>query len=145
MHTAYEPTLFTRIIQGELPSHMVFNNDWVFAFLDIHPLAKGHTLVVPKEPAPTLDRLSSEAAAELGRVLPRICRAVQKATGIADYNVFQNNGAAAHQAVHHVHFHIIPKPSAQEGLGIGWPAKPQEAHILSDWAEKIRADLQQDL
>ena len=113
-------TIFSKIIRGEIPSHKVYEDDLVFAFLDINPLSQGHTLVIPKEPAATLDALSDDSAAAIGRVLPRLCRAVQKATGVKDYNVLQNNGAPAHQAVFHVHFHIIPKPDAGTGLGIGW-------------------------
>src|SRR5438552_8685756 len=102
-------TIFTRIIKGEIPSFKVYEDDRVFAFLDIGPLSRGHVLVVPKEEALTLDRLSEESSAAIGRVLPRLCRAVMKATGATAYNILQNNGAAAHQAVDHVHFHIIPK------------------------------------
>lgn len=115
-------TLFTRIINGEIPCHKVYEDDKVFAFLDIAPLAPGHTLVIPKEPAPTLDKLSDDSAAAIGRALPRICRAVMKATGTSNYNILQNNGAPAHQVVMHVHFHIIPKPSSEAGLGIDWPS-----------------------
>ena len=115
-------TIFAKILRGEIPCHKVYEDDHVLAFLDIQPLSPGHTLVIPKEPAETLDRLSDESAAAVGRVLPRICRAVQRVTGCTDYNVLQNNGGAAHQAVFHVHFHIIPKPDTERGLGIGWPA-----------------------
>ena len=92
------------------------------AFLDVNPLSRGHVLVIPREPAATLDALSEHAAAELGRVLPRIARAVMAATGATAYNVLQNNGAEAHQAVFHVHFHIIPKYDDGSGLGIDWHA-----------------------
>ncbi|MEM6955543.1 MAG: HIT family protein [Myxococcota bacterium] len=115
-------TIFSKILRGEIPCHRVYEDEHVLAFLDINPLSIGHTLLIPKEPAPTLGELSDEAGAALGRVLPRLCRAVVNATGVADYNVLQNNGAPAHQAVFHVHFHIIPKPSADAGLGIRWPA-----------------------
>jgi len=116
-------TIFAKILRGEIPCHKVFEDDHVLAFLDVGPLSRGHTLVIPKEPAETLDALSDDAAAALGRALPRLCRAVMKATGTTAYNVLQNNGADAHQAVFHVHFHIIPKPNSAEGLGVGWPAK----------------------
>ena len=115
-------SVFCRIMRGEIRCHRVYEDSLVFAFLDINPIAEGHTLVVPKEPATTLDQLSDESAAAIGRVLPRICRAVMQATGTAAYNVLQNNGALAHQAVMHVHFHIIPRPSELKGLGIRWPA-----------------------
>lgn len=116
-----EPTLFEKIIAGEIPSHRVYEDDLVFAFLDIAPVAPGHTLVIPKEPARALGELSDESAAAVGRALPRICRAVCRATGTEQYNVLQNNGPLAHQAVFHVHFHVIPKPSEAQGLGVGWP------------------------
>ncbi|MCC6473884.1 MAG: HIT family protein [Burkholderiales bacterium] len=116
-------TLFSRIIAGELPSHKVYEDEKVYAFLDIHPLSRGHTLVIPKEPAETIDRLSDDSAAALGRALPRICRALLAATGARAFNVLQNNGSGAHQVVMHVHFHVIPKYEDGAGLGIGWPAK----------------------
>lgn len=115
-------TIFSKIIRGEIPCHKVYEDSHVLAFLDIFPLSKGHTLVIPKEAKPTLGELSDESAAAIGRVLPRICRAVAKVSGCADYNILQNNGAPAHQAVMHVHFHIIPKVPDGAGLGIGWKA-----------------------
>lgn len=130
-------TIFSKIIRGEIPSHKVYEDDHVFAFLDINPLSHGHTLVIPKEPAATLDALSDESAAAIGRVLPRLCRAVQKATGVKDYNVLQNNGAPAHQAVFHVHFHIIPKPDATKGLGIGWKPIQLDAESGKQLAAQI--------
>ena len=89
-----EPTIFTRIINGEIPCHKVYEDEYVIAFLDIQPLTRGHTLVVPKEPAPSIDRLSEESASALGGVLPTICRAVMRATGMS---------------IAHVHIHIIPR------------------------------------
>lgn len=115
-------TIFAKIIRGEIPSHKIYEDDHVLAFLDVMPIARGHTLVIPKEPAETLDKLSDDAAAAIGRVLPRISRAVLAATGATAFNVLQNNGALAHQAVLHVHFHIIPKLDETTGLGVGWPA-----------------------
>lgn len=135
------PTLFTRIIRGDIPCHKVYEDPHVFAFLDIAPLSVGHTLVIPKEPAETLDRLSDDAAAAVGRALPRICRAVMLATGATAYNILQNNGAEAHQAVMHVHFHIIPKFGAGTGLGIRWDAGALEQAAGRGLAAKIAASL----
>lgn len=112
-------TIFDKILDGEIPCHRVYEDEHVLAFLDIGPVAPGHTLVIPKERKAFLHELSDEAAAALGRVLPRLCRAVLAATGASAYNVLQNNGSDAHQAVFHVHFHIIPRMGSQ-GLGIGW-------------------------
>ncbi len=134
-------TIFSKIIRGEIPCHRVYEDEQVLAFLDVAPLSEGHTLVIPKELAPTLDQLSEEAAAAIGRVLPKLCRAVQKATGCSDYNVLQNNGAVAHQAVFHVHFHIIPQPGAGQGLGIRWPAGSLDQAKGQAVAQRIAAAL----
>ena len=113
-------TIFSRIIAGQIPCHRIYEDAHVLSFLDVAPLAPGHSLIIPKEPARTLDVLSDEAAAAIGRALPRICRAVKQVTGCSAYNVLQNNEAEAHQAVFHVHFHIIPKPDEARGLGLRW-------------------------
>jgi histidine triad (HIT) family protein len=134
-------TIFGRIIAGSIPCHKVYEDAQVLAFLDIAPLTRGHTLVIPKEPAATLDQLSDESAAALGRVLPRICRAVIAVTGVREYNVLENNGVGAHQAVPHVHFHIIPKPAGSAGLGVGWPAGALDADAASLAAQLRRAVL----
>ena len=112
-------TIFDKILDGEIPCHRVYEDDHVLSFLDINPLSEGHVLVIPKERKAFLHELSDEQAAAIGRVLPRLARAVMQVTGATAYNVLQNNGAEAHQAVFHVHFHIIPKTD-EGGLGIGW-------------------------
>jgi histidine triad (HIT) family protein len=135
-------TIFGKIIAGQIPCHKVYEDDRVLAFLDINPLTRGHTLVIPKEPAETLDKLSDESSAALGRVLPRICRAVIAATGVTQYNVLENNGSGAHQAVLHVHFHIIPRPSSIEGLGLSWRAGSLDAKEASELVKLITTALQ---
>ena len=125
-------TIFGKILRGEIPAHKVYEDDKVLAFLDINPVARGHTLVIPKEAAETLDVLSDDSAAAIGRVLPRLARAVVAASGATAYNILQNNGVGAHQAVLHVHFHIIPKHEDGTGLGIGWrPSKLEDGAALA--------------
>ena len=117
-------TIFQKIINGEIPCHRVYEDDHVLAFLDVAPLSKGHVLVIPKEAASSLHELSTESGAALGAALVTVAKAVVKATGATDYNILQNNGVDAHQAVFHVHFHIIPTFSGDDGLGIDW--RPSE-------------------
>ena len=74
-------TIFAKIIRREIPCHRVYEDDLVLAFLDINPLSPGHTLVIPKRAAATLDELDDESAAAIGKILPRLCRAVITATG----------------------------------------------------------------
>ena len=139
MLRAMAETIFTKIISGEIPCQKVYEDERCLAFLDIGPLSRGHTLLIPKEPAVTLDQLSEESAAAIGRVLPRLCRAVMKATGCQQYNLLQNNGPLAHQVVEHVHFHIIPKPDEKRGLGVGWPAGSLDQEQGADLAKQIAA------
>ena len=133
-------TIFDKILSGELPSHTVYQDEHVYSFLDINPISHGHTLVIPREAKERLHELSDESSAAIGRVLPRICRAVMSATGAVDYNILQNNGAPAHQAVSHVHFHVIPK-FADQGLGVGWKTEP----LGDESAQELIASMQQSL
>src|SRR4051812_18049259 len=134
-------TIFDKILNGDIPCHKLYEDDLVLAFLDIAPLSLGHALVIPKERVKTLDLLSDESSAAIGRVLPRLCRAIKKLTGTSAFNVLQNNEALAHQAVDHVHFHIIPKPDAKLGLGVGWPASKLDAEQGAELADKIAREL----
>lgn len=134
-------TIFSRIIRGEIPCHKVYEDERVLAFLDIFPLSEGHTLIVPKEAAETIDQLSEASSAAVGRVLPRIAQAVMRATGAKAYNVLQNNGAGAHQAIAHVHFHIIPKEEGGAGLSIGWKAGKLEGAAGMELAKRIAAEV----
>jgi histidine triad (HIT) family protein len=131
-------TIFDKILDGQIPCHKVYEDEHVLAFLDIAPLAPGHTLVIPKERKAFLHELSDEQAAALGRVLPRLSRAVMNATGATAYNILQNNGAAAHQAVFHVHFHIIPR-DGERGLGIGWSSSSIDHETAPALAQRIAA------
>ena len=134
-------TIFSKILSGDIPCHKVYEDDLVLAFLDIGPLSYGHTLVIPKEEAATLDQLSEESSAAIGRVLPRLCRAIKAVTGVEQFNVLQNNGPMAHQAVFHVHFHIIPKPSGKQGLVIEWGS----TKLDPDEGVKLAAALSQEM
>ncbi len=109
-------TIFQKIINGDIQCHRIYENDHVLAFLDVAPLSEGHTIVIPKEPVASLHELSVESGAALGEALVKVANAVVKVTGCDEYNILQNNGKLAHQAVFHVHFHIIPKKMEQDGL-----------------------------
>ena len=133
-------TIYDKILSGDIPSYTVYQDEHVYAFLDINPIALGHTLVIPREPRAFLHELSDEAAAGIGRALPRVARAVMAATGAEDYNVLQNNGAPAHQAIFHVHFHIIPR-LGDTGLGIGWKTGSLEPDAAQDLLARMHAAL----
>jgi diadenosine tetraphosphate (Ap4A) HIT family hydrolase len=89
---------------------MVLSTPCLVAFLDIMPLSAGHVLLCPRRHRAKLTDATPDEAAELGRYLRILSAAVVEATGVGDWNVVQNNGAAAAQVVPHMHFHIIPRP-----------------------------------
>lgn len=89
---------------------VVLSTPLVVAFLDIAPLAEGHLLLCPRQHRQKLSAVSAVEAGELGRWLRVLSAALMRATGVDDWNIVQNNGAAAAQVVPHTHFHIIPRP-----------------------------------
>tara|TARA_Y100000768_G_scaffold310985_1_gene245484 strand:+ start:3103 stop:3522 length:420 start_codon:yes stop_codon:yes gene_type:complete len=131
-----EKTIFTRIINGEIPSFKIFENDHVYSFLDINPVSRGHVLVIPKEPAQFLHELSPESSSELGRALSSISKSIVEVTGATSYNIIQNNGSQAGQTVFHVHFHIIPKyPESTHNFA--WKTMEIDKKDASELAQKI--------
>ena len=129
--------IFCKIIAGEIPAHRVLENEHVLAFLDVNPLAPGHTLVVPKSHAGRLEDLTADQCAELARVIGPLARRILAAASSRDYNILQNNGAAAGQVVGHVHVHIIPR-RPNDGLGYRWNAETGDAERLANLAAQIR-------
>ncbi|PHH81422.1 hypothetical protein CDD83_3582 [Cordyceps sp. RAO-2017] len=129
--------IFCRIIKGEIPCMKLFESEKTLAFLDIGPLSRGHALVIPKHHGQTLVDIPDDHLIE---ILPTLKKLVT-ATGATDYNILQNNGTIAHQQVHHVHFHMIPKPNETEGLKIGWPATTVDMDKLNVLCEDIRSKM----
>lgn len=125
-------SIFMRIIKGEIPSARVYEDDLTYAFLDINPASRGHTLVVCKEEQPGLLDLSPELVAAVARTVQIVARAVVAATGADGFNVVQNNGAAAGQVVFHYHVHIIPRWDGDRALAYWRPgtATPDELQAL---------------
>ena len=117
--------LFCRIIKGEIPCVKIAETAKSLAFMDIAPLSRGHCLVIPKQHVQRYHELAADSVADCALLL----HSVAKAVGCENYNILQNNGAPAHQAVLHVHFHIIPKTRVTDGLCPKW-------HPLQEGASK---------
>ena len=110
-----EPTLFTKIIRGDIPSSKVAEGDEWYAFLDINPHRPGHTLVVPKEQAQRISELSTESRRALTDGVVEVQRRLSIEFGTTDFSVNLNDGPLAGQEVPHVHFHVIPRISEDTG------------------------------
>ena len=133
--------IFAKILRGEAPAARVFEDEHVFAFMDVFPQARGHTLVIPKH-STARNLLDEEPQVLTGLVLgvQRVARAVRAALQPDGIVVTQFNGATAGQTVYHLHFHIIPR---WEGVALGrhaggGMADPAE---LAKLAEQIAAKI----
>ena len=131
--------IFARILRGELPAHKVFEDDKVFAFLDIMPRAAGHTLVIPKAPARTFLDIEPDNLAHLIKVAQKIAKAAVKVFDADGLTIQQFNEPAGGQVVFHLHFHVIPRKT---GVALKPPASfKEEPGVLSDQALRLTAAL----
>lgn len=102
--------LFCAIVAGAGPAHRVYEDDDVLAFLDIRPVSRGHTLVVPKAHSPYLEDLTPENGAKVFKAAQAIARALRRSDlDVAGAHLVVNDGRAAMQTVFHTHLHIIPR------------------------------------
>ncbi|MCX8040251.1 MAG: HIT family protein [Planctomycetota bacterium] len=132
------PSVFTRILAGEIPGQFVFRDELWFAILDIRPVAPGHCLLIPTVETALLAELPSPQLAALGDRLARLTRAVKAASGAAAVNILVNDGPDAGQEVPHAHLHIWPRFPG-DGKRLGWPAAPYGAGELEQWGGRLRA------
>ncbi|MBX2823895.1 MAG: HIT domain-containing protein [Gammaproteobacteria bacterium] len=103
-----EETIFSKIIRGELPSDTVYQDDLVTAFRDINPVRPVHILIVPNKHIPTVNDVTAEDEAAMGRMLT-VARKVAEQEGIAadGYRLIINVGRMGHQEVMHIHMHLV--------------------------------------
>lgn len=107
--------LFCRIAAGEIPAEVVFRDGDAVAFLDISPLSRGHTLLIPKAHRTRLEDLSAGEAAAFFAAFHRLHGAVLKAAGATASTIGINNGPDAGQEVPHLHLHIVPRTPGDGG------------------------------
>jgi histidine triad (HIT) family protein len=132
--------IFCKIVRGEIPSAKVLETDHAVAFLDINPVIQGHVLLVPKAHHATLSELPDDLAAEAGRLVPRLARAIRAATGADGLNLIVNNGRAAGQTVDHGHWHLIPR-FVDDPVDWPWPHSPYPGDEL----DRMRSRIEQAL
>ncbi|WP_026560314.1 HIT family protein [Bacillus sp. J37] len=118
--------IFCKIVNGEIPSAKVFENEHVVAFLDISQVTKGHTLVVPKAHKENIYELTPEIAGKLFEVVPKIANSIKEQFQPIGLNLLNNNGEKAGQSVFHYHMHIIPRYGKGDGFGAVWKPHTEE-------------------
>ncbi|HDF0415630.1 TPA: HIT family protein [Staphylococcus aureus] len=114
-------TIFGKILTGEIPSFKVYEDDYVYAFLDISQVTKGHTLLIPKKASANIFETDEETMKHIGAALPKVANAIKRAFNPDGLNIIQNNGEFADQSVFHIHFHLIPRYENDiDGFGYKW-------------------------
>jgi histidine triad (HIT) family protein len=129
-----EDCIFCKIVKGEIPCDKVYEDEIVFAFLDMNPVNIGHTLILPKKHFENIFDIEENTLAHIIKIAKKISIALKK-VGVDGVNISINNGGAAGQVVFHSHTHVIPRLK-EDGLA-PWPTKKHKDGEMGETAKKI--------
>ncbi|MCI1592633.1 MULTISPECIES: HIT family protein [Heyndrickxia] len=118
--------IFCKIVNGEIPSAKIYEDEHVMAFIDISQVTKGHTLIIPKIHKENIFELTPDIASHLFEVVPKIANALKKEFNPIGMNLVNNNGEQAGQTVFHFHLHLIPRYGKGDGFGAVWKNNQSE-------------------
>lgn len=136
-----ETCIFCLIAKGKIPCAKVYEDDRILAFLDLSPVHPGHTLVIPKEHYKDMLHVPCELGPAIFSALKKVGSAVMSATGASGFNIMQNNGSSAGQAVFHIHWHIIPRFDG-DNLSMWEQGKYPDAAAMQSMAAKVASFLE---
>lgn len=128
--------IFCKIVKGQLPCERIYEDDKLFAFLDINPVNKGHTLLITKDHYEDFLSLPDDLIAYLFQKGKKIAPAVKQGAGANGFNIGINNGPAAGQVIFHCHLHIIPRKN-DDGHKM-WSGKQYQEGEIKKYSEKIK-------
>ena len=131
--------IFCKIADREIPSRIIFENDLNLAFLDISPISKGHTIVIPKNHYPNLEDIPNYELSELHKDVKILATNIHKKLKIDAYNILQNNFPAAGQVIEHFHVHIIPRNFDDKKFQIKIPRTQASEKELNEVFETIKS------
>lgn len=123
--------IFCKIIEKSIPSKVLFENDKNLAFLDIFPVSKGHTIVIPKNHYKNLEEIPNNELSELFEIVKKVSILIHKKLKVDGYNILQNNFRAAGQVVNHFHVHIIPRSNEDGKFKLLIPKKQAKEEELN--------------
>lgn len=126
-------TIFSRIVQGDIPSIKIYEDAHTYAFMDIAPASRGHTLVICKAELADIHEIDEESLVAVAKTTQRVAKAIRDALQPDGINIIQNNGAAAGQTVFHYHVHVIPRWDGDGAIGLWEPnsVNSDQLHALS--------------
>ena len=133
--------IFCKILEGDIPSFKLFEDNETYAFMDINPLNDGHALVIPQSPHANIYEAPADVLASVMATAQRIARAIKKSLAPDGINVVQANGPGAAQSVFHIHFHVLPRRNGDEAK-LNWGLAPGDMDHIGELAEKISAAIE---
>lgn len=137
--------IFCKIIAGEIPSTVIYEDEVVKAFLDISQVTPGHTLVIPKKHVKDIFEYDTQLAADVFARIPKIAKALKKfAPDVAGLNIINNNGAVAYQSVFHSHIHLVPRYGKEDGFAMTFANNSADytPEKLANIAQSIKNNLE---
>ncbi len=138
--TTHMDCIFCKIINGEIPSAKVYEDEDVYAFLDISQITKGHTLIIPKQHTENIYETSEEIASKFFARVPKVANALKETFKPVGINILNNNGEAAGQSVFHLHIHLIPRYDENDGFDTKWETH-QDQYDLASIASSIQKNI----
>ncbi|CQR47037.1 HIT-like protein [Paraliobacillus sp. PM-2] len=135
----HEDCIFCKIINGDIPSAKVYEDNDVYAFLDISQVTKGHTLVIPKTHVKDIYQTPEEVASNLFAQIPKISKGIKEAFQPEGINILSNTGEVAGQSVFHLHIHLIPRYGKEDGFKPTWETHSEDytQEVLQSIAKNI--------
>ncbi|MFA6457045.1 MAG: HIT family protein [Bacteroidota bacterium] len=134
-------TIFTRIINREIPSEILYETDNVISIIDIMPIHYGHALILPKKEYKNFLEVPEEELAELMIVTQKVAKSLVKTFNLEGFNFFSNNGEIAGQSVFHFHIHVTPR-YANDNISFHLNLKKYSEGQMKKVAESIRKNIQ---
>ena len=135
--------VFCQIIEGSIPSAKIYEDEHVYAFMDIMPVTEGHVLLIPKKHIENVYDFSEKDASHFFAAAPKIANALKDKFKPAGMNLLQNNGAPAGQSVFHFHLHFIPRYDETDGFQPSWETK--QAEYTPDRVAELAAEIRKNL
>jgi len=128
--------IFCKIVRGEAKSWKVYENEHVYAFLDIHPANEYHTLIIPKKHYENIFDTPEEELQNVISVVKKLVDLYNEKLGIKNVQVINSSGADAQQDVFHVHFHIVPRKTG-DGQDVKWNTHPEYTEKYNEMLKKL--------
>ncbi len=133
-------TIFTKIINREIPAEILYETDNVISIIDVMPIHYGHALVIPKKEYKNFLEVPESMLGELMTVTQKVAKSLVKTFNLEGFNFFANNGEVAGQSVFHFHIHITPR-YANDNISFNLNLKKYSAGQMKEVADKIRANI----